>query len=317
MDDKLKKKVLIGVPLALVALVLIYFFAIFPRAGLLGLEKGYVEVTIDKEGKADFKVTDKKPKGWVTLKEVSPFAANAIVVSEDWAFYNHNGYDPNQIKEAVNEALEGERTRGASTISQQVIKNVFLTPEKTLTRKLKEIMYSTYMEKNVSKEKILETYLNIAEFAPGVYGIKAAAKHYFNKAPKKLSPKEGAFLAMLLPSPKRYSQSFREKKMTDFAKNSVDNILEKMVVAKYLPKEDLVKAKKSHFNWEKEAKKEAKAKTTFKKRSRKSRRGGPTGAGEKINYRVDSDLMLEENPDFDDDAINEDLDGIKAEFNVQ
>lgn len=339
--SNLKKKILIGVFIVdfFVVIALVYYFAIFPRQEIQGLEKGHVSVSVRSDQKASYKFVDKRPKNWVSLKDINYTAAHAIVVSEDWAFYGHSGYDMGQIKEAAEEALEGERTRGASTISQQVVKNLFLSPQKTVTRKLTELMYSTYMERNVSKEKILETYLNIAEFGPGVYGIKAASQYYFKKSPKELTPKEGAFLAMLLPSPKRYGESFRKGQMTDFANKTVNNILDKMVVAKYLKEDQLERAKAQSFSWEgrgegklnngqtsdtegliKAPKNAAKKKVTRSKsgRSKKKRKKRDlTGKGVEAKYGVDEELHLEENPEFDEDALVEDVDGLEAEFNVQ
>jgi monofunctional biosynthetic peptidoglycan transglycosylase len=338
-----KKKLLVAVFVLdfFVVVGLIYYFAIFPRQEIQGLESGHVAVTVNKDQKADYKFVAKKPKNWVSLKDINYTAAHAIVVSEDWSFYGHNGYDMGQIKEAAEEALEGERTRGASTISQQVIKNLFLSPQKTLTRKLTELMYSTYMERNVSKEKILETYLNIAEFGPGIYGIKAASRHYFKKSPKELTPKEGAFLAMLLPSPKRYGESFRKGEMTPFATKTVNNILDKMVVAKYLKEEQLPKAKDQSFSWEKagsgklgsgksneglpsqermgggKGQSNSKRKGVTKKTAKKRKKRDLTGKATEARYGVDEELHLEENPEFDEDAIVEDVDGLEAEFNVQ
>lgn len=177
------------------------------------------------------------PAGWVRLAEVSSAAMGAVIVSEDWAFYQHKGYDASQIKEAVLDDLEGGRLRGASTITQQVVKNVFLSKEKTLWRKLKELLLAVRLEKAVTKSRILEIYLNIAEWGDGIYGIRAAAQYYFGKTPAQLTPKEGAFLAMLLPSPKRYSQSFKSRQLTDYARKSMGSILEKMTQARYITEE--------------------------------------------------------------------------------
>lgn len=342
LDKKsLKKKLLIFsfVLDFFIVVGLIYFFGFFPRQEIQSLEEGHYVVTVDKNQKASYKFSKKKPKNWVSLKEIDYTAAHAVVVSEDWSFYGHSGYDLGQIKEAAVEAIEGERTRGASTISQQVVKNLYLSPEKTLRRKFKELMYSTYMERNVSKEKILETYLNIAEFGPGIYGIKAAARYYFKKSPKELTAKEGAFLAMLLPSPKRYGESFRKGKMTEFAQKTVSNILDKMVVAKYIKEDQLERLKGQRFSWEGEANGPlsnetpetetskaaslggAKASSPSKKsaRSAKKRRKKRdlTGQATESKMGIDDELKLEENPEFDEDALVEDVNGLEAEFNVQ
>jgi monofunctional biosynthetic peptidoglycan transglycosylase len=325
---KRKKKLIAFVLLfdLIVILPVILYFILVPREELSSLENGFVTVKLDANKKAVYELTGKKPKGWVSLKEINYTAAHAVVVSEDWAFYQHNGYDLGQIKEAAGEAVTGERTRGASTISQQVIKNVFLTPKKTLGRKFTELVYSVTMERNVSKEKILETYLNIAEFGEGIYGIKAAAKHYFKKSPKNLSAKEGAFLAMLLPSPKKHAQSYKQKEMTSFAEKTVDSILSKMVRAKYIKKEQLPALKKQDFTWEEEETEKMKSgtelskKTASMKKNKKRKKARSKKKKKKMNadgYQGDESLELEENPEFDEDAIGEDVSGLEEEFNVE
>lgn len=179
-----------------------------------------------------------RPAGWVGLGEISRVAVGAVLVSEDWAFYQHKGYDANQIREAIKEDWEeGRFARGASTITQQVVRNVFLDKDKNLWRKLKELYLAIRLEETTGKRKILESYLNIAEWGEGVFGIHAAARRYFGKHPSQLTAREGAFLAMLLPSPKRYSQSFRAKKLTSYARSTVDSILTKMTQANYLSEE--------------------------------------------------------------------------------
>lgn len=175
---------------------------------------------------------------WVRLDQVSKAAMGAVVVSEDWAFFQHEGFDPNQLKLAIKEDLIEKRfARGASTITMQVVKNVFLSQEKTLYRKFKEFFLAVHLDRTVTKKKILETYLNIAEWGEGVFGIGQASQFYFGKTPSELSPKEGAFLAMLLPSPKRYSQSFRQKKLSPYAQKTVQSILSKMLQAGYISQE--------------------------------------------------------------------------------
>ncbi|MGZ3708637.1 MAG: transglycosylase domain-containing protein, partial [Bdellovibrionota bacterium] len=181
-----------------------------------------------------------RPATWVSVKQISRAAVGAILVSEDWAFYQHKGYDPNQIREALRKDWdEGRFARGASTITQQVVKNVFLERDKSLWRKLRELLLAVRLEESVGKQRILETYLNIAEWGEGIFGIERAAQHYFHKEPSELTAKEGAFLAMLLPSPKRYSQSYRKHQLTDYARSTIEAILEKMNRARYLSEDEL------------------------------------------------------------------------------
>ncbi len=195
-----------------------------------------------------------RPAAWVGLGQISRAAVAAVVVSEDSAFYQHPGYDAAQIKEALEESLEeGRLKRGASTITQQVTRNVFLSQERSLWRKFKELILAIQLEEAVGKRRILETYFNIAEWGEGVYGIGPAARHYFGKSPAELTPREGAFLAMLLPSPKRYSQSFRAGALTPYARRTVRNILNKMVVGGRITPEERDLALASRMGFERRA----------------------------------------------------------------
>jgi monofunctional biosynthetic peptidoglycan transglycosylase len=192
-----------------------------------------------------------RPSSWAGLGDISKLAVGAILVSEDWAFYQHKGYDANQIKEAIKaDWEEGRFARGASTITQQVVRNVFLDKDKNLWRKLKELVLAVRIERLVGKRRILETYLNIAEWGEGIFGIRAASRHYFGKEPSVLTAREGAFLAMLLPSPKRYSQSFRAKKLTEYARETVESILGKMAQAHYLTEEERTSESSAPFSFE-------------------------------------------------------------------
>ena len=201
--------------------------------------------------KNDYVLSPVKPHHWVKYNQISYEAKWAIVVSEDWAFFDHEGIDLRQLKIVLEESLEeGEFTRGASTITQQVIKNVVLSPERTISRKLKEILLTRELEKVLSKEKILEIYLNIVELGKDIYGIYEASYYYFNKHPRNLNAREGAFLAMLLPSPIKYSVSFKEKKLTDFASEQIDSILVKLRQAKILTEQQRQAELNKSFFWE-------------------------------------------------------------------
>jgi monofunctional glycosyltransferase len=210
----------------------------FPDVSIL--KKSYPQIVYQgKDQPFRTLMQGRRPPGWVSIQEVSRVAVGAIVVSEDWAFFQHSGYDANQIQEAIKEDWNAGRfVRGASTITQQVVRNVFLSQEKNLWRKIKELILSVQLEEAVGKHRILETYLNIAEWGEGVFGIRAASQKYFGKEPSQLTAKEGAFLAMLLPSPKRYSQSFRRRQLTAYARETVQSILHKMTQAHYLSEEE-------------------------------------------------------------------------------
>lgn len=198
-----------------------------------------------------FEIKRSVPKHWVKLREISKYARWAIVLSEDWSFYQHQGIDVEQIKVAVNEMFEERRFRGASTITQQMVKNVYLSEERSLWRKFHEIILAQKVERVLTKERILEIYLNSIEFGPGVYGIRHASSHYFKKSPSAITPKEAAFLAMLLPSPKRYYISFKKKKLTRFASARINAILAKMRMGKVLTPAQYEEQRVSRLSWEK------------------------------------------------------------------
>ena len=140
---------------------------------------------------------------WVPLAAISPELQIAVIASEDQRFAEHSGFD----LQAIRSALEEESGRGASTISQQVAKNLFLWSGRSWLRKGLEAGFTVCIETLWPKRRILEVYLNIAEFAPGVYGAEAAARHHFGKPAAELDLPEAAALAVVLPNPKRYSAS--------------------------------------------------------------------------------------------------------------
>ncbi|OIQ19079.1 MAG: hypothetical protein BM556_07275 [Bacteriovorax sp. MedPE-SWde] len=228
-----------------------YIVSLVPVTDILKLKNGYVLKSYDKEKGITYTVVDKKPRSWIKLNRIEKKSYSAIVISEDWSFYTHDGVDFNQLTEALEDTLKGKRVRGASTISQQVVKNLFTNGERTISRKIRELLGTLFLEKQLSKDKILETYLNVIQYGDGLYGITNASQFYFKKNASKLSVKESAFLAMLLPSPVRYSQSFREKKLTDYAENTVNTILDKLAVAKYITKNEAVKLKNIRLSFEK------------------------------------------------------------------
>jgi monofunctional glycosyltransferase len=209
-----------------------YEYSSLPLNKIKTLKNGYPLIIRGVNKK--LKIVKNKPRNWRKLSNISKEAYSAIVISEDWAFYDHKGYDPNQLEQAITQAIGGKRIRGASTITQQVVKNLFFSNEKSYIRKIKEIYLAKVLDKELSKQKILEIYLNIIEYGKNLYGISNASHFYFSKDTKYLNGAEGAFLAMLLPSPIRYSVSYREKKMTDYAQKTVNNILDKLVVAKII-----------------------------------------------------------------------------------
>jgi len=140
---------------------------------------------------------------WTPSRAIPPEMKWAVIVAEDSNFYKHEGIDVKAIKNAIRYDLEKKSlARGASTITQQVAKNIFLSREKTIGRKIKEIILARRMEEELTKGRILELYLNVVELGPMVYGIGHGARYYFGKPVSALTPRECAFLASMLPGPR-------------------------------------------------------------------------------------------------------------------
>lgn len=140
---------------------------------------------------------------WASLEHISPHAAIAVVASEDQQFPFHSGFDLKSIRESVRASEKGKRLRGASTISQQVAKNLFLWNGRSFFRKGLEASMTVLIEALWPKERILEIYLNIAQFGPGIYGVEAASRRFYHKPAARLSSGEAAVLAAVLPNPIR------------------------------------------------------------------------------------------------------------------
>lgn len=139
---------------------------------------------------------------WVPLSEISSHLIMAVLIAEDDRFWRHRGIDWNQLKPLLRANLRGESPRrGASTISQQVARNLFLSPERSYGRKVREILIARHLERTLGKERLLEIYLNIVEWGEGVFGAEAASRAYFEKPAAELSREEAVSLAAALPSP--------------------------------------------------------------------------------------------------------------------
>lgn len=165
-----------------------------------------------------------------SLREMSASVPLAFVASEDASFFAHNGIDSSAIEGAFKRNLtEGRIAVGGSTITMQTAKNLFLTNDRTISRKLQELFFAWHMERVLTKDRILEIYLNIVEFGPGIFGIVHAAKHYFNKEPIGLTLTEAAYLASLLPSPKHRYLSFCRGHLTPGLSNILSGLLRRML----------------------------------------------------------------------------------------
>jgi len=189
---------------------------------LLGLAIGWVVLTVGPVVVLRFvdppttafmlarraEASEKNEKGfvlrqqWVPLSRISKELQRALLAAEDQKFFQHSGFDVEAIEDAVEDRLEGKSRRGASTLTQQVAKNLFLWSGKSFLRKGLEAYFTVLLEALWSKERILEVHLNIAEFGNGVYGAEEASRLYLGKAAASLTPEEAAALVVVLPSPR-------------------------------------------------------------------------------------------------------------------
>jgi monofunctional biosynthetic peptidoglycan transglycosylase len=139
---------------------------------------------------------------WVPLEDVAPVLAHSVIMSEDGQFCSHRGVDLGELKQVVDDAIAGEPTRGASTITMQTVKNLYLWPRPFETvRKVVELPIAVYFDLVMPKRRIMEIYLNIAQWGPNIYGIEAAAQHHFGRSAKNLTRRQAALLAVTLPNP--------------------------------------------------------------------------------------------------------------------
>jgi monofunctional glycosyltransferase len=142
---------------------------------------------------------------WVPYERLSPNLKRAVVVAEDINFFSHDGFDRAELRKALEQAWEErEVPRGASTITQQVAKNLWLSPSRNPLRKVKEALLTRQLEKRLAKRRILEIYLNVVEFGPGIYGAEAASRHYWGQSAGSLTERQAAELAASLPRPKSW-----------------------------------------------------------------------------------------------------------------
>jgi monofunctional biosynthetic peptidoglycan transglycosylase len=161
---------------------------------------------------------------WVPIEEISPNLQWAVVASEDQNFLTHNGFDFQAIEKAIEHNKKSKRIRGASTISQQVAKNVFLWQGRSWVRKGLEVYFTFLIELFWSKERIMEVYLNSIEMGEGVYGAEAASKYWYGKSAKKLTQREAAGIAAILPNPRK----FKARNSSPYIERRKDHIVRQM-----------------------------------------------------------------------------------------
>jgi len=155
-----------------------------------------------KEKKKPYRIN----QSWVPFSKISPYLVKAVLIAEDDKFWKHEGFDYEAIQKALEKDLKAKKFNfGGSTITQQLAKNLYLSPEKSLIRKISEAFITWRMEKVLSKKRILELYLNVAEWGEGIFGVEAASRHYYGKPSFQLTAEEAARLASILPNPRKYN----------------------------------------------------------------------------------------------------------------
>lgn len=202
---------------------------------------------LDQNGEVTAEISQGEIRYYLEAKEIPLFLKNIFVVSEDRNFYEHPGFDLNAMGRAMAINIKsGGISQGASTITQQLARNVYLNPQKTYNRKLSELLYAYQIERHLSKEKILELYLNAIYFQNGAYGLEAAAREYFNKHIQELTRGEQAFIAAIPNNPSLYDPL----KHFQFTKSRQERLLDQMRAAGFISNVELtqIKAEPIHLN---------------------------------------------------------------------
>lgn len=197
-------------------------------------------VMTGRDGRRTPVAVDPASPDFVPLDDVPPHFVRGLLTSEDADFWGHPGLDLGEIPVAASmNWVRGRRARGASTITQQLAKNLFLTRERSYRRKLQEAALALHLESTLGKRRILEIYLNVIEWGPGIHGLGPAARHYFGKNPPDLTPREGAFLVALIPGPVKYQASFAGGVLSRGFTRLVNGVLRRLASVGTLTAEEL------------------------------------------------------------------------------
>jgi monofunctional biosynthetic peptidoglycan transglycosylase len=199
----------------------------------------------DEDGKQIPFILGPRNPLWTPLSEIPPDLQWAVIVAEDDTFYHHNGFNFTAIRDALWENIKRRKpVRGGSTITQQLAKNLYLSKKKSLERKLKEAVIAWKLERHLDKDRILELYLNIIEWGPGVFGVEEASWHYFRKPPADLNFFECVLLAAIIPSPQRYNPIRYPERALDRYKT----VLSLMLISKLITADQYVIADAVQLN---------------------------------------------------------------------
>jgi hypothetical protein len=212
------------------------------RSPPVALQSPFVHRVPARRGEVTLLVGSGNP-GFVPLSELPEHVVRAVTTGEDGGFFAHSGFDFEEIRSALAAGAEkGRVVRGGSTISQQLAKNLYLTRERTLARKVREAAVTVALEASLPKERLLEIYLNVIEWGPEIHGIGAAARHWFGRDARELSPGEAAFLASVIPNPVRYHAMLPRGEPSPAWRDRVDALLLKMSEHGALSDDELLRA---------------------------------------------------------------------------
>ncbi len=200
-----------------------------PLPALTRLQGPFVHRAEAADGRSIEILVSAESPDFVPLASVPPLFVKALLLGEDANFFGHRGIDLSELPSAMaTNFARGTFSRGASTISQQLAKNLFLSRTKTLSRKLEELSLALLLDSTLGKQRVIEVYLNVIEWGPQIYGLRPAARHYFGKEPAALTPREMAFLVSLIPGPVKYQQSFVTGTPTPFFEGLMATLLAKL-----------------------------------------------------------------------------------------
>jgi monofunctional biosynthetic peptidoglycan transglycosylase len=228
--------VALAITLSVITVAVAWQVVTWPEVGALATEApkstAFIDRFVARERAAGRKT--RADQRWVPYAAISNELKRAVIVAEDIEFFSHDGFSRGEIEEAMRTAWEeGELPRGASTLTQQLAKNLYLSPSRNPWRKVKEALLTGQLERRLTKRRILELYLNVVEFGPGLYGAEAASRRYFGKAAADLGPEEAAALAGVLPKP----SSWRPDANSKVYRSRVARIARRAADARWLDRE--------------------------------------------------------------------------------
>jgi membrane peptidoglycan carboxypeptidase len=207
------------------------------------LKEEFEQFVETEKGEWDSFIVGPTNPSFVPLDQISPHVVNSLISSEDYLFYKHHGFITSEFRTAlINNLKSGEFIQGASSITMQMVKNVLLFREKTLARKLQELFLTWDVENTLDKDRIMEIYLNVIEFGPGLYGIGPAAREYFGKQARDLNPVEAAFFSSILPNPKERYAQYCKNTLTKWTNGKIERQLAKMLERQQLTQDEYERA---------------------------------------------------------------------------